>query len=67
MPSRAAGQPTLDELEEVYKDLKEYAALLKRRLRSASLFEARPFRELVVAARRSASRRVASLRPRPQL
>lgn len=63
---RRRRQPTLEELEEVYKDLKAFAALLRRRLRRASLFEARPFRELVVAARRSASRRVASLRRRPQ-
>lgn len=61
---RSRHQPTVPELEEIYRDLREFAVRVRRRLRTTSLFGARPFRELVVAARRSASRRVASLRRR---
>lgn len=59
---RRRHQPTVAELEEIYSDVREYAVEVKRRLHTRSLFEARPFRELVVAARRSATRRVTSLR-----
>lgn len=59
---RRRHQPTVAELEEIYGDVREYAAEIKARLRTESLFEARAFRELVTAARRSAARRVASLR-----
>jgi hypothetical protein len=39
-----------------------YASEIKRRFRTTSVFEARAFRELVAAAQRSATRRVAALR-----
>lgn len=61
---RRRRQPTVAELKEIYRDLRAFAVELKKRFRTRSLFAARPFRELVVAARRSASRRVASLRRR---
>lgn len=57
-------QPTAAELEEVYRDVKEYADDLKQRLRTESVFQARAFRELVAAAQRSATLRVASLQNR---
>jgi hypothetical protein len=59
---RRRHQPTVAELEEIYRDVSEYASEVKRRLRTRSLFEARAFRELVAAAQRSATQRVASLR-----
>ena len=59
---RRRRQPTLAELEEVYRDVRSYASEIKRRLRTRSVFEARGFRELVAAAQRSATRRVAALR-----
>jgi hypothetical protein len=55
-------QPTMAELEEIYRDVREYAAEIKAHLRTESLFGARAFGELVAVARRSATRRVASLR-----
>jgi hypothetical protein len=42
---------TTAELEEVYRDVSEYAAEIKRRLRTNSVFEAHAFRELVAAGR----------------
>ena len=59
---RRRHQPTVAELEEVYRDVSEYARDIKSRLRTKSVFEARVFRELVAAAQRSATRRVSSLR-----
>src|SRR2546426_2422112 len=47
---RRRRQPTLAELEEVYRDVSSYASEIKRRLRTRSVFEARAFRELVAAA-----------------
>ena len=52
---RRRRQPTLAELEEVYRDVSSYASEIKRRLRTTSVFEARAFRELVAAAQRSAT------------
>jgi len=59
---RRRRQPTIAELEEVYRDVSSYASEIKRHLRTTSVFEARAFRELVAAAQRSATRRVAALR-----
>jgi hypothetical protein len=59
---RARHQPSVEELEQVYADLRGTVPALRRRLRAQSLFEARPFRDLVVLASRMARRRVASLR-----
>jgi hypothetical protein len=59
---RRPHQPTVAELEEIYRDVSAYASQIKRRLRTRSVFEARAFKELVAAAQTSASRRVASLR-----
>jgi hypothetical protein len=59
---RRRHQPTVAELEEVYRDVSEYASELKVRLRTTSVFQARAFRELVAAAQRSAARRVSAVR-----
>lgn len=61
---RRRRQPTVAELEDIYENLRTFALELKRRLRAKSLFGARPFRELGLAARRIAARRVASLQRR---
>lgn len=58
---RSRYQPTVAQLEKVYDDLKEAVPTLKRELRTDSLFEARPFHDLVVAGARSAGRIIASL------
>jgi hypothetical protein len=55
---RRRRQPAAEELEAIYRDVRGFAVEFKRRFRTRSLFEARAFRELGVAARRSASRRL---------
>lgn len=59
---RIRHRPTVGDLETIYADLKNAALVIKRDLRTDSLFEARAFRDLVVAARASAANRIASLR-----
>lgn len=59
---RSRHQPTVRQLEKVYSDLRKAAQTIKRELKTDSLFEARPFRDLVVAATRSAENTIASLR-----
>lgn len=58
---RRRHQPTVAELEAVYRDVSQYAREVKSRLRTRSIFGARAFRELVGAAQRSATGRVVSL------
>lgn len=57
--SRRRNPPTPGDLEEIYFKLRNAAGKLKGELRGGSLFEARPFRELVVAATLSAKELVA--------
>lgn len=57
---RSEHQPTTAQLHEVYGDVREAAAAMKAD-RSVSLFEARMFKDLVVAARMSAGRRIPSV------
>jgi hypothetical protein len=59
---RRRHQPTVAELQEVFRDVSEFARELKRQHKTTSIFEARAFRELVAAAQASASRRTAALR-----
>jgi hypothetical protein len=48
-------QPTVAQMQNIYDELEEYAAsLIHEESAAPSLFQARPFAELVVAARRSA-------------
>lgn len=58
---RSRHRPTLRELEQIYSDLKQAAVAIRKDLRTTSLFQARPFSDLVIAARISAGRRIASL------
>ena len=54
----------MKQLAAIYQDLKKPALKTKRDLQTNSLFEARPFAELVVAARLIAKERIASLKER---
>ena len=51
-------QPTVTQLERIFSDIKKAAIVIKSELKTNTLFEARPFRELVVAATRSANIRI---------
>jgi hypothetical protein len=55
---RSRRQPTVIQLEKIFSDLKKAAIVIKQDLKTSTLFEARPFKELVVAATRSANNRV---------
>ncbi len=60
--ARARHRPTVRELQAVYRDVKRTAATLKRDLATHTLFDTRPFQDLVLAASISAKQRIASLR-----
>jgi hypothetical protein len=51
-------QPTVIRLEQILSDLRKAAMVIKSDLQTQTLFEARPFKELVVAATRSANNRI---------
>jgi hypothetical protein len=55
-------QPTVIGLEQILSDLKKAAMVIKSDLKIQTLFEARPFKELVVAATRSANNRISQER-----
>lgn len=59
---RTTHQPTIKELQLIYEDLTRKSIELKRSQPIKSLFEARPFRELVLIAGYSAKQQVVSLR-----
>jgi hypothetical protein len=61
---RRRHRPTVAELSAVYRDVRRSARVVRRDLRTQSLFEARSFDELVMAGRISAERRIPSLRRR---
>ena len=60
--SRTSNPPAPSELSEIYRDLRKAAREIKDKLDGGSLFEARPFKELVVFAGMSARERIASLK-----
>ena len=60
--SRSRHRPTVRDLEMVFKGLKKTATVIKKDLQTDSLFDARPFHELVIAARVSAGNHIPSLR-----
>ncbi len=62
--ARSRHRPALRDLENIFADLRKTAAVIKKDLRTKSLFDARPFSDLLIAARISAGRRIASLRAR---
>jgi len=55
-------RPTVQQLQGIYRDVRAAAVRIKRDLATKSLYDTRPFRELVTLAQLSARRRVASLR-----
>lgn len=59
--TRTRHRPTVRELAAILEDLKKTAVEIKKDLQTDSLFDARPFHDLVVAARLIAKDRVASL------
>jgi hypothetical protein len=60
--ARSRHKPTVLELAAIYRDVKRTAANLKRDLATQTLFDARPFLDLVLAANISARHHIASLR-----
>src|SRR5712691_3156155 len=61
---RIRHRPTIAQLRVIYEDLRAAALAIGRDLHTTNLFEARAFKELVVAARISAENRIPSLRRR---
>jgi hypothetical protein len=59
---RSRQRPTVTQLTAIYRDLKRGAVVIKKNIGTASLFEARPFRELAITARLSAEARMAPVR-----
>jgi hypothetical protein len=56
---RRRHQPTVTQLERVYRDVRATASAIKQDLRSKTLYEARAFKDLVAAAIRSAEQEIA--------
>jgi hypothetical protein len=63
--ARTHHRPTATDLKEILGDLRRAAKKIRRDLRSATLFDTRPFDELVAVALRSAEHRIATLKPSP--
>ena len=61
--TRKIHDPNLVELDAIYRDLNKAARELRLEMKGGSLFEARPFKQLVFIARRLAQGRISSLRP----
>ncbi len=61
--TRKVHDPSLIELDAIYRDLSKAARKVKLEMRGGSLFEARPFKYLVFLAREMAEERITSLRP----
>lgn len=59
---RRRERPSLKELELTYNDVRRAAAVIRRVLRTDTLFGAHAFKEVVVAATRSARNRIAALK-----
>ena len=60
--SRRTDRPKFAELEAIYRDLRRAAIQKKTELKGGSLYEARPFLDLVAIARQLARGRIPSLR-----
>jgi hypothetical protein len=63
--ARSRHRPTVRELLGVYRDVRATAVRLKRELVTPTLFDTRPFLELVTVASVAAKRRIASLANSP--
>lgn len=62
--ARNRHRPTVRELEQIHQDLRTAARTIRLNLRARSLFEARAFKDLAMAAQISARRRIGSLQRR---
>lgn len=60
--TRSRRRPTVRQLAAVYMELRKAASAIRKDLQANSLFEARPFADLVVSAQMIAGRRIAPLR-----
>lgn len=60
--ARSRHKPTVRDLQAIYRDVTRAAVSLKRELATPTLFDARPFQDLVLAASISARRHIASLK-----
>jgi hypothetical protein len=56
--ARSHHRPTVMELQAIYRGVKKAAATIKRDLKAQTLFDTRPFLDLVLAASISAKRRI---------
>jgi hypothetical protein len=56
---RRRHQPTVTQLERVYRDVRATARAIKQDLRSKTLYEARAFNDRVAAAMKSAEQEIA--------
>ncbi len=59
---RSRHQPTIQELRTIYQDVRKAAVRIRDDSPAGTLYESRPFRELVVSAQISAINRIESLR-----
>jgi hypothetical protein len=59
--ARSRHRPTVRELQAIYRDVTRTAATLKQELAMRTLFDTRPFQDLVLAASISARHHIASL------
>lgn len=60
--ARSRHRPTVRDLQAIYRDVTEAAHTIQRDLVTRSLYDTRPFQDLVLAASLSARHRIASLR-----
>lgn len=61
--ARSEHRPTVLDLQAIYRDVRKAAQKIQHELAAHSLYDTRPFQDLVVAASLSAQTRIASLRP----
>jgi len=61
--TRNIHDPSLAELDAIYRALAKAARELKLEMKGGSLFEARPFKYLIILARKMAEERISSLGP----
>ena len=61
--TRKIHDPNLAELDAIYRDLSNAAREVRLEMKGGSLFEARPFKYLIILARKMAEERISSLGP----
>lgn len=60
--ARSRHRPTVLDLQAIFRDVRKAAQIIQRDLATRSLYDTRPFQDLVIAASLSARHRIASLR-----